>query len=90
MLVPWNQVTVYYDQDKPETGTVLVRLELCAAVNFGCEPVQAAYGPNGQALPILNVIGQYPVFELPYGYSASYILQSTSYYSNEVWVSDPT
>ena len=39
---------------------------------------------------IVNVIGPYPVFELPYGYSNNYTLQSTSFYANEVWVSDPT
>jgi len=90
VLVPWNQVVVFYDQDKPESGTVLVRLELCAAVNFGCEPVQAVFDAVGNPLPIINVIGPYPVFELPYGYSNSYILESASYYANEIWISDPT
>lgn len=90
VLVPWNQVRIFYDQDRPESGTVLVRLDLCAAVNFGCEPVQTVYGPTGAPLPILNVIGPYPVFELPYGYSNQYILQSANFYANEIWVSDPT
>ncbi|GAB4571462.1 MAG: hypothetical protein Kow0077_08170 [Anaerolineae bacterium] len=90
VLVPWNQINVYYDQDRPETGTVYVRLELCAAVGVGCEPVQNAYDAAGNPLPIINVIGPYPVFELPYGYSNAYILTSTSYYANEVWISDPT
>ncbi len=90
VLVPWNQIVVFYDQDKPETGTVLVRLELCAAVNFGCEPVQSAYDAVGNPLPVVNVIGPYPVFELPYGYSSTYTLQSASFYANEIWISDPT
>jgi hypothetical protein len=89
VLVPWNQVNIFYDQDKPETGTVLARLELCAGVGFGCEPVQAVFD-GANPLPIVNVIGPYPVFELPYGYSNNYTLQSTTFYANEVWVSDPT
>jgi hypothetical protein len=90
VLVPWNQVRVFYDQDKPETGTVLVRLELCAAVDFGCEPAQQVYNASGAPLPVINVIGSYPVFELPYGYSNVFTLQSESFYANEVWISDPT
>lgn len=90
VLVPWNQVNVYYDQDRPENNTVLVRLELCAAVNVGCEAVQNAYDAGGNPLPIVNVIGPYPVFELPYGYTNAYLLVSTTYYANEVWISDPT
>ncbi len=90
VLVPWNQVRVFYDQDKPETGTVLVRLELCAAVDFGCEPVQQVYNAAGAPLQVINVIGPYPVFDLPYGYSNTFTLQSESFYANEVWISDPT
>ncbi len=89
-LVPWNQVRVFYDQDRPENRTVLVRLELCAAVGVGCEAVQNAYDASGMPLPIVNVIGPYPVFELPYGYTNAYILTSASYFANEVWISDPT
>lgn len=89
-LVQWNQVNVYYDQDRPETNTVLVRLELCAIVGQGCEPVQNAFTTAGVPLPIITVIGPYPVFELPYGYSNSFILTSASYYANEIWISDPT
>ncbi len=90
VLVPWNQVNIFYDQDRPETRTVLVRLELCAAVGVGCEPVQMVYNAAGMPLPIVNVIGPFPVFELPYGYSNSFILTSASFFANEIWVSDPT
>jgi hypothetical protein len=90
ILVPWNQVVIYYDQDQPDSGTVQVRMELCAAVGLGCEPVTSAYDQSGLPLPTVNVIGAYPVFQLPYGYNSNYILVSQSYYANEVWVSDPT
>lgn len=90
ILIPWNQVNVFYDQDQPESQTVLVRLELCAQVGVGCEPVQVVYDGAGNQLPILNVIGPFPVFQMPYGYNNSFLLVSTSYYANEVWVSDPT
>jgi len=52
--------------------------------------VQNAFTTAGVPLPIITVIGPYPVFELPYGYSNSFILTSASYYANEVWISDPT
>ncbi|MBN1966818.1 MAG: hypothetical protein JW910_19350 [Anaerolineae bacterium] len=90
VLVPWNQVNVFYEQDFVERGTAYVRMELCGAVGFACEPVQAVFDQNGMPLPVINVIGAYPVFEMPYGYSSRYILQSSSYYANEVWISDPT
>jgi hypothetical protein len=90
VLVPWNQVNIFYDQDRPEVGTVLVRVELCAAVGIGCEAVQSIYDASGLPLPVVSVIGPYPVFEVPYGYNNTLTLLSPSYYANEIWVSDPT
>ena len=92
VLVPWNQVIVYYDQDRPETNTVRVRIDLCqGGAGIGCEPVQNIYDSTTNVpLPIISVVGPYPVFELPYGYSNRYILQSATLYANEIWVSDPT
>ena len=68
----------------------MVRLELCANVAANCQPVQVVYDQAGNQLPIVNVIGPYPVFSLPYGYNNAYLLVSTDYYANEVWISDPT
>ncbi len=91
VLVPWNQIVIYYDQDKPETRSVLVRMELCARVGAGCEPVTNVYdATTNLPLPTLNLIGAYPVFELPYGYSNRFLMVSQTYFANEVWVSDPT
>ena len=91
VLVPWNQVVIYYDQDRPDSRTVLVRMELCAGVGVSCEPVTNVYdAASGLPLPTLDVIGPYPVFELPYGYSNRFLVVSPTYYANEIWISDPT
>ncbi len=68
----------------------MVRVELCAAVGIGCEAVQSIYDASGLPLPVVSVIGPYPVFEVPYGYNNTLTLLSPSYYANEIWVSDPT
>jgi len=52
--------------------------------------VQQVYNAAGAPLQVINVIGPYPVFDLPYGYSNTFTLQSESFYANEVWISDPT
>lgn len=92
LLVPWNQVAIFYDQDVPELNVVQVRMDLCpdASLIAGCEPVLNVFDNAGNPLPIINVIGPYSVFELPYGYSNTFLITSTSYYANEVWISDPT
>ncbi|HYO88725.1 MAG TPA: hypothetical protein VER79_08750 [Candidatus Limnocylindrales bacterium] len=93
-LVSWNYVRVTYIQDNPATRSAQVTLELCqqpAQNAVGCEPVLTVF--NTQTAAFVPPIAQFNglnVFELPYGYSTNVVIESQNFFSNDVWISDPT
>lgn len=93
-LVSWNQVRVTYVFDNLQTRTAQVSLEICpqsAEVAEGCEPVLSVYDNNtGAAKPILSTFNGLNVFEFRYGYSTNLLIESSTMYSQDVWISDPT
>ncbi|MFN8447172.1 MAG: hypothetical protein U0521_00865 [Anaerolineae bacterium] len=93
-LVSWNQVRVTYVFDNLQTRTAQVSLELCpqsAEVAQGCEPVLSVFDNSvGAAKPILSTFNGLNVFEFRYGYSTNLLIESSTMYSQDVWISDPT
>ncbi len=93
-LVSWNQVRVTYVFDNLQTHTAQVALEVCvqAAQNAtACEPVISIFDNNvGASKPVLSVFNGLNVYEFPYGYQSNLIIESSTMYSQDVWISDPT
>lgn len=93
-LVQWSQVRVTYVFDNLQTRTAQVSLEICpqsAEVATGCEPVLSVYDNNtGASKPILSTFNGLNVFEFRYGYSSNLLIESSTMYSQDVWISDPT
>jgi len=93
-LVSWNQVRVTYVFDNLQTRTAQVSLEVCpqsAEVAEGCEPVLSVFDNNtGAGKPILSTFNGLNVFEFRYGYSTNLLIESSTMYSQDVWISDPT
>ena len=93
-LVSWNQVRVTYVFDNLQAHTAQVALEVCAqaAQNAtACEPVISVFDNNvGASKPVLSVFNGLNVYEFPYGYQSNLIIESSTMYSQDVWISDPT
>ncbi len=93
-LVSWNQVRVTYVFDDLQSKTAQVALELCpqgAEVATGCEPVNSVFDNNaGAAKPVLSTFNGLNVFDFRYGYSTNLVIESANFYSQDVWISDPT
>ncbi len=93
-LVSWNQVRVTYVFDNLQTHTAQVALEVCAQtaqVATTCEPVISIYDNNvGTSKPVLSVFNGLNVYEFPYGYQSNLVIEGTTLYSQDVWISDPT
>ncbi len=93
-LVTWNKVRVTYVFDNLQTKTAQVALEICpqsAEVATGCEPVVAVFDNNaGAAKPVISQFNGLNVYEFRYGYSTNLVIESANFYSQDVWISDPT
>jgi hypothetical protein len=78
--------------DRPDTGTVQVTLEICSdPTQVACEPVLSVFdNTTGTTRPIISQFNGLNVYELPYGYSTNFILEGTTLFSRDIWVSDPT
>ncbi|HVU11482.1 MAG TPA: hypothetical protein VHD90_09400 [Phototrophicaceae bacterium] len=93
-LVSWNQVRVTYVFDDLQAKQAQVALEICpngATNGQGCEPVTSVFDKNTNASkPVASVFNGMNVFVFRYGYSTNLIIESDHYYSQDVWISDPT
>lgn len=93
-LVSWNYVRVTYVFDNLSSRSAQVALEVCAqpAQNAtACEPVIAVFDNNvGAGKPVLSQFNGLNVYEFPYGYQSNLVIEGTTRYSQDVWISDPT
>jgi hypothetical protein len=93
-LVSWEFVRVTYLTDNLSTRTAQVTLEICvqqAAVATQCEPVIGVFD-NAAGVPeaVLGQSNGLNIYELNYGYTPNILIEGTTLFSNDVWISDPT
>lgn len=91
-LVSWNNIRVNYLLDRPETGTVQVTLEICSdPTQVACEAVLTVFdNTTGTLRPVISQFNGLNVYEFPYGYSTNFLIEGTTLFSRDVWISDPT
>jgi hypothetical protein len=93
-LVSWNQVRVTYVFDNLQAKTAQVALELCAqgaSSAASCEAVTSVFDNNtGTGKAVISQFNGLNVYEFRYGYSTNLVIQSDNFYSQDVWISDPT
>lgn len=93
-LVSWNYIRVTYIQDNIAARTAQVALEICAqpAENaLACEPVISVFDQlTNTARPVLGQFNGLNIYEFRYGYSTNLVIEGTTRFSNDVWISDPT
>ncbi|MDL1901417.1 hypothetical protein FBR02_11655 [Anaerolineae bacterium CFX9] len=93
-LVSWNYVRVTYVFDDLNTRTAQVALEVCAQpaeVATACEPVISVFdSATGANRPVLSQFNGLNVYEFRYGYSTNLVIEGSTRYANDVWISDPT
>jgi len=93
-LVSWNNIRVTYISDNTESRTAQVALEICtqpAENGVGCEPVNDVFdNATNTQKPVVSQVNGLNVFEFRYGYTNNLLIQGTTLYSNDVWISDPT
>ena len=90
--VSWNNIRVNYLLQRTDVGVAQVTLEICNDVNqLSCEPVFSIFDNNtGIAVSAISQFNGLNVYELPYGYSTNFLLESFSLFSNDIWLNDPT
>ena len=90
--VSWNHVRVTYLLDNDVAGTVQVTIEICATpAQIACEPVISVFdNSTGTFKPIISQYNGLSVYEFRYGYNTSVVIESESFVSPDIWISDPT
>lgn len=90
--VSWNHVRVTYLEDNVASGFARVALEICAEpTQITCEPVVSIFDNNvGAAKPVLSQFNGLNVYEFRYGYTSNLVIEGATYFSPDVWISDPT
>ncbi len=90
--VSWNYIRVTYLQDFVDQGFARVALEICAEpAQITCEPVLSVFDNNiGAAKAVVSQFNGLNVFEFNYGYTANLVIEGTTYFSPDIWISDPT
>lgn len=93
-LVSWNNVRVTYVFDNLQARTSQVTLELCieaARPDIDCEPVISVFdNSTNTQKQVISQFNGLNVYEFAYGYSTNLLIESTTLYSQDVWISDPT
>jgi hypothetical protein len=91
-LVNWNAIRINYILQQQEQGTAQVTLEICrSAQQILCEPVTSVFNTSiNQPVAALSVFNGLNVYELPYGYSTQFVIESVSFFSEDIWLDDPT
>ena len=69
-----------------------VSLEICRSpAQVACEPVIAVVDTaSGVELPVVSTFNGLNVYELPYGYSTNFTIQGANFYSQDIWLNDPS
>jgi hypothetical protein len=90
--VSWNNIRVTYLLDNPNTRTAQVALEICTdTTQTACEPVLQIFdNATGALKPVLSQYNGLNVFEFPYGYTANLVIEGSTLFSPDIWISDPT
>lgn len=89
--VTWNHIRVTYLFDNPATRTVQVALEICAETSqITCEPVISIFDSltNGYKA-VLQQYNGLSVFDLPYGYQTNLLVEGSTRYSRDIFISEP-
>ena len=93
-LVSWNYIRVTYVSDDVGARTAQVALEICpapAAEDVTCEPVISAFdNSTGLPKPVISQFNGLNVYEFRYGYTQNLVIEGTTLYSQDLWISDPT
>lgn len=90
--VSWNNIRVTYLSDNAEARTAQVTLEICQdSAQTVCEPVLRVFdNGTGAAKPVLSQNNGLNVFEFKYGYTSNLLVEGSTLFSPDVWISDPT
>jgi hypothetical protein len=90
-IVSWNNIRVNYLLQRPDVGRTQVTLELCRDPNqLACEPVtRVVNNTTGEEVPVVSRFNGLNVYELPYGYSTNFTIESANFISNDIWLNDP-
>ncbi len=90
-VVSWNNIRVNYLLQRPDVGRAQVTLELCRDPNqLACEPVtRVVNNTTGEEVPVVSRFNGLNVYELPYGYSTNFTIESVNFISNDIWLNDP-
>jgi hypothetical protein len=93
-LVSWDYVRVTYVQDNVGARTAQVTLEVCAQpvqAATACEPVLSVFdSAAGTNKPVIGQLNGLNIYEFRYGYSTNVVIEATTRYAVDVWISDPT
>lgn len=91
-LVSWNHIRVNYVLQRPEINGAQVTLEICqTTAQLNCEPVTRVFNnATGVAVPVVSQFNGLNVYELPYGYSTNLLVEGATYFSQDIWLNDPT
>ncbi|MDQ7026211.1 MAG: hypothetical protein Q9P01_09330 [Anaerolineae bacterium] len=100
-LVSWNNIRVNYLLQRPDAtcvasqavvGCVQVSLEICRDPSqVVCEPIVSVLdSTTGVSLSVVSQFNGLNVYEMPYGYSTNFTLQGSNFYSEDIWLNDPS
>lgn len=90
--VSWNNIRVTYLLDNASTRSAQVALEICQDTEQTvCEAVLSIFdNATGAEKPVLSQFNGLNVYEFPYGYTANLLIEGSTLFSPDVWISDPT
>jgi hypothetical protein len=90
--VSWNNIRVNYQRQLTDVGKAQVTLEICNdSSQIACEPVVVITDNNiGIAVAPISQFNGLNVYELPYGYSTNFVIEGSTFFSNDIWLNDPT
>jgi hypothetical protein len=90
--VSWNHIRVGYILQNSSTGRAQVTLEICRETDqINCEPVTSVLNTiTGVPVPVVSVINNLNVYEMPYGYTANWVIEGATLFSPDVWLNDPS
>lgn len=90
--VSWNNIRVTYVLDNATARSAQVTLEICTDTQQTvCEPVTAIFdNATGTPKPVLSQLNGLNVYEFTYGYTSNLLIEGSTLFSPDVWISDPT
>lgn len=91
VLVNWEAIRINYLLQRPEAGVAQVTLEICRdASQVACQAVISVTNAAGEQLPVLSQFNGFNVYELPYGYNTGFEIRGERFFSNDIWLLDPS